>query len=154
MQVCGMEEPLGWGKVPEELRFSKPGTSWALLSPCRESGLASMVLNSSTGSSCGVCHLGSSGCPLLFGFGTWREFWRVPAPHLSIYSPTGQTVGIPIRVHEEVPLVDGDHLLRPLLHGPVILAQHHLVGPGAPVQEASQSRSVAKVPTLHSHQPS
>jgi hypothetical protein len=57
MQVCGMEEPLGWGKVPEELRFSKPGTSWALLSPCRENGLASMVLNSSTGSlPYSVCH--------------------------------------------------------------------------------------------------
>lgn len=64
----------------------------------------------------------------------WRDKRRGPLGHdLGPHSPTGHTVAVPFRVHKEVALVDGDHLLRSLLHRPVILAQHHLIGQRAPV---------------------
>lgn len=53
-------------------------------------------------------------------------------PSLRDHSPAGHAVGVPERVHEEVPGIDGDHLFRALQLRAVILAQHHLIGPGGP----------------------
>lgn len=59
-------------------------------------------------------------------------------PGLRVRSPAGDAVGVPEWVHEEVPRIDGDHLLGALNLSPVIFAQHNLVGQGVPAGGGGQ----------------
>lgn len=49
--------------------------------------------------------------------------------------PAGHTTGFPAGMHENVFGLDGDVLLRPFVHGEVVLPQHHLVCAGSPGKE-------------------
>lgn len=49
-------------------------------------------------------------------------------------------------MHEEVPSIDGDHLFEALFLRAVILAQHHLVGQGAPAGGGDISTGLTGLP--------
>lgn len=76
--------------------------------------------------------------PLSLGVPSQSSLGHRETSNLRVHSPTGYAVGVPERVHEEVPGIDGDHLFGALFLCSVIFAQHDLVGQGAPAGGGGQ----------------